>query len=140
MNRLNFQGSNIITKSLTIGRLARAADVNIETIRYYQRVNLIKEPIKPLTGYRQYDVQVINRIHFIKRAQKLGFSLKEISDLLDMGDGHCADVRKRAEEKRDVISAQIEDLINLRETLNNLIHSCDTTGDTHCPIVETLSK
>lgn len=140
MNRLSFQGSNIITKSLTIGRLARAADVNIETIRYYQRVNLIKEPIKPQTGYRQYDIEVINRIHFIKRAQKLGFSLKEISDLLDMGDGHCADVRKRAEEKRDVISAQIEDLINLRETLNNLIHSCDTTGDTHCPIVETLSK
>ena len=57
-----------------------------------------------------------------------------------MGDGHCADIRKRAVEKREVISTQIEDLINLRETLDNLIHSCDTTGDTHCPIVEALSK
>ena len=127
-------------ESLTIGRLARAADVNIETIRYYQRVNLITEPVKPQTGYRQYDTEIINRIHFIKRAQKLGFSLKEIADLLAMGDGHCADIRKRAEEKRDVINTQIEDLISLRKTLDNLILSCETTGDTHCPIVETLSK
>lgn len=130
----------MVTKSLTIGRLARAAEVNIETIRYYQRVNLISEPVKPQTGYRKYDADVINRIHFIKRAQKLGFSLKEIADLLAMGDGHCADIRKRAEEKRDVINTQIKDLVNLRETLDSLIHSCDTTGDTHCPIVETLSK
>lgn len=130
----------MVSKTLTIGRLARAADVNIETIRYYQRVNLITEPAKPQSGYRQYDVAIINRIHFIKRAQKLGFSLKEIADLLEMGDGHCADIRKRAEEKRDVINKQIEDLINLRKTLDTLIHSCDTTGDTHCPIVETLSK
>ena len=128
------------SKSLTIGQLAQAADVNIETIRYYQRIKLINEPLKPQSGYRQYDKGIINRIHFIKRAQKLGFSLKEISDLLEMGDGHCADVRKRAAEKRDVITKQIEDLTNLRSTLDNLIHSCDSTGDTHCPIVETLSK
>jgi len=130
----------MVTKSLTIGRLARAAEVNIETIRYYQRINLIVEPVKPQSGYRQYDVDIINRIHFIKRAQKLGFSLKEIADLLAMGDGHCADIRKRAEEKRDVINKQIDDLVNLRKILDNLIHSCDTTGDAHCPIVETLSK
>lgn len=130
----------MVIQSLTIGRLARAADVNIETIRYYQRVNLIVEPAKPQSGYRQYNVDIINRIHFIKRAQKLGFSLKEIADLLEMGDGHCDDIRQRAEEKREVINQQIADLTNMRETLDNLIHSCDTTGDTHCPIVETLSK
>ena len=128
------------SKSLTIGQLAQAADVNVETIRYYQRIKLINEPLKPQSGYRQYDMEIINRIHFIKRAQKLGFSLKEIADLLEMGDGHCADVRKRAEEKRDMITKQIEDLTNLRSTLDNLIHSCDSAGDTHCPIVETLSK
>jgi len=128
------------TKTLTIGHLARAAEVNIETIRYYQRVNLIVEPVKPQSGYRQYGEDIINRIHFIKRAQKLGFSLKEIADLLEMGDGHCADIRQRAEEKREAINQQIADLTNMRETLDNLIHSCDTTGDTHCPIVETLSK
>ena len=128
------------SKTLTIGRLARAAEVNIETIRYYQRVNLITEPAKPAFGYRQYSVDIIIRIRFIKRAQKLGFSLKEIADLLEMGDGRCGDIRQRAEEKRDMINTQIKDLTNLRQTLDNLIHSCDTTGDTHCPIVETLSK
>jgi len=128
------------TKTLTIGRLARAAEVNIETIRYYQRVSLITEPVKPQSGYRQYSEDIINRIHFIKRAQKLGFSLKEIADLLEMGDGHCDDIRQRAEVKRDMIMQQIADLTSMRETLDNLIHSCDTTGDTRCPIVETLSK
>lgn len=127
-------------QSLTIGQLAKAADVNIETIRYYERIKLVMQPLKPQSGYRQYDMEIINRIHFIKRAQKLGFSLKEIADLLEMGDGQCADVRKRAAEKRDMITKQIEDLTNLRSTLDNLIHSCDSTGDTHCPIVETLSK
>jgi len=126
--------------TLTIGRLAKAANVNIETIRYYQRVNLITEPTKPKTGYRQYDLDVIARINFIKRAQKLGFSLKEIAELLDMGDGHCSDIKERAEEKRQTIEKQIEDLTSLRQTLDSLIHSCDTSGNIHCPIVETLSK
>jgi len=126
--------------TLTIGRLAKAANVNIETIRYYQRVNLITEPTKPETGYRQYDLDVITRINFIKRAQKLGFSLKEIAELLDMGDGHCSDIKERAEEKRQTIEKQIEDLTSLRQTLDSLIHSCDTSGNIHCPIVETLSK
>lgn len=129
-----------MTKTFTIGRLAKAANVNIETIRYYQRVNLIREPAKPVTGYRQYSADIVDRIHFIKRAQKLGFSLKEIADLLNIGDGHCADIRRRAEEKRNVINQQIIDLTNLRKTLDKLIHSCDTSGDTRCPIVETLSR
>lgn len=128
------------TKTLTIGKLARAADVNIETIRYYQRVNLIDEPIKPASGYRQYNIDIVNRIHFIKRAKKLGFSLKEISELLELGDGHCDDIRIRAEEKRNVINQQIDDLTNMRNTLDSLIHSCDTKGNVNCPIVETLSK
>lgn len=127
-------------KSLTIGYLAKAAGVNIETIRYYQRIKLIKKPKKPLTGYRYYDSTIIARINFIKRAQKLGFSLKEISDLLALGEGNCDDVRIQAQKKRNVIDQQITDLKNLRNTLDNLIHSCDATSDTLCPIVDTLSK
>lgn len=130
----------MVIKTLTIGRLARAAGVNIETIRYYQGLNLINEPIKPQVGYRQYDIKVIKRIHFIKRAQKLGFSLKEIADLLALGDGECADVKKHAEEKRDMINLQIKDLTSLRNTLDSLILSCDSASDSHCPIVETLFK
>lgn len=130
----------MMVKSLTIGLLARAAEVNIETIRYYQRVGLITEPRKPASGYRHYPVYVIDRIKFIKRAQKLGFNLTEIAELLELGDGHCEDVRKRAEHKRYVIDQQITDLTALRNTLDELILACTSEGKTHCPIVETLAN
>ncbi len=127
-------------KTLTIGHLARAAGVNIETVRYYQRVALIQEPPKPLEGYRHYPADTVDRIKFIKRAQQLGFSLKEIAELLELGNKRCMDVRTRAEEKRAHIDQQINDLKKLRKTLDDLIKACQTDNDTaHCPIVETLS-
>ena len=125
---------------LTIGHLARAAGVNVETVRYYQRVALIEEPPKPLEGYRHYPPDTVDRLTFIKRAQQLGFRLKEIAELLELGDGHCTDVRARAEEKRTHIDQQIKDLINLRETLDSLITACQSgNSPVHCPIVQTLS-
>ena len=125
---------------LTIGQLAKAASVNVETIRYYQRVGLIDEPPKPHTGFRTYLPDVVDRIHFIKRAQQLGFTLDEIRELLELGDGHCADVRARAEIKRDHIDAQIRDLRSLRETLDKLIGVCGSGKEAPaCPIVETLA-
>jgi len=132
------------TKPLTIGFLAKAAEVNIETIRYYQRIGLITEPNKPVKGFRTYPTDTLKRIKFIKRAQQLGFSLKEIAELLLLGDGsredQCADVRQRAELKREHIDQQINDLQNLRKTLTKLINSCkNETGTRHCAIVETLS-
>lgn len=127
-------------KPLTIGFLAKAADVNIETIRYYQRISLIAEPKKPAQGYRTYSTEDLKRLRFIKRAQQLGFSLAEIAELLEMGDGSCSDVRHRAEEKRKQIDKQISDLHNLRTTLNELINSCQSeSGNSHCAIVETLT-
>lgn len=127
-------------KSFTIGILAKAAEVNIETIRYYQRVGLITEPVKPLQGYRTYPSVTLNRIKFIKRAQQLGFSLAEIAELLELGEGSCNDVRQRAEEKKAHIEQQIHDLKNLRNTLTELISSCQSNSDTHhCAIVETLT-
>ncbi|GMR08629.1 MAG: Hg(II)-responsive transcriptional regulator [Gammaproteobacteria bacterium] len=127
-------------KTLTIGRLARKAGVNLETIRYYQRVGIISEPAKPLQGYRQYPADTIDRIHFIKRSQQLGFSLQEIAELLQLGDGHCSDVRQRAIHKRDTIVQQIADLNALKDTLENLISACGSGGQAHCPIVETLAS
>lgn len=128
------------SKALTIGRLAKSADVNVETVRYYQRVGLIKEPPKPADGYRRYPDETVNRIRFIKRAQQLGFTLNEITELLSLGDGMCADVRKRAEQKRHQIDAQIKDLQALRRTLNELIDACGSSREAApCPIVETLS-
>jgi len=126
-------------KSLTIGFLARAADVNVETVRYYQRFGLIDEPAKPIEGYRIYPPETIDRLRFIKRAKQLGFSLKEITELLDLGEGQCDDVRIRAEMKRSHVNEQIKDLKKLKNTLDTLIKSCQTeTGTTRCPIVETL--
>ena len=127
--------------TLTIGRLARAAGVNVETVRYYQRLGLVDEPAKPERGYRHYPVDTLDRIVFIKRAQQLGFRLEEIRELLELGDGRCADVRTRAEEKRRQIEAQIRDLRAMRATLDELIAACRAgRGDAHCPIVETLAR
>ena len=124
---------------LTIGKLAKTAGVNIETIRYYQRKGLIKEPIKPAFGFRKYAYKLVESILFIKRAQRLGFSLQEIGELLDLGTGHCRDVRLRAEKKRDKIETQIGDLVALRDTLNQLINECQSgENEQHCPIVESL--
>jgi MerR family mercuric resistance operon transcriptional regulator len=127
--------------SLTIGRLAKVAGVNIETIRHYQRRGLIDEPEKPLTGFRQYPLEIIDRIRFIKRAQQLGFSLKEIQDLLSLGDEHCSDVRSLAEEKRENIHAQIKGLLTVQSALDELIDACKTDPDSkQCALIETLSK
>jgi len=126
---------------LTIGRLARAAGVNVETVRYYQRIGLIAEPPRPAQGFRSYPPGTVERITFIKRAQALGFSLAEIGELLELGDGRCADVRARAEAKRAMVAARIGELEALRDTLDALIEACRAGHDeTHCPIVETLAR
>lgn len=128
-------------KDLTIGQLARQTAVGVETIRYYQRLGLVAEPPKPREGYRLYPAASIVRIRFIKRAQQLGFTLQEIAELLELGSGCCADVRARAEAKRDQIDAQIRDLKSLRRTLDGLIGAC-SAGSTQvtCPIVESLTQ
>ncbi len=128
-----------MSKSLTIGFLAKAAEINIETVRYYQRFGIIDEPAKPFDGYRIYPPETVDRLRFIKRAKQLGFSLKEIAELLDLGEGHCEDIRVRAETKRAHVEEQIKDLKKLKKTLDTLINSCQLDNDTtHCPIVETL--
>ena len=127
--------------ALTIGRLARKAGVNVETVRYYQRIGLVDEPGKPAEGFRTYAPATVDRITFIKRAQALGFSLDEVRELLEIGDGHCADVRARAEEKRERVMARIGELEALKETLDTLIDACLAgRDDAHCPIVESLAK
>ena len=130
-----------MTQSLTIGHLARKSGVNIETVRYYQRLGIIEEPVKPARGYRIYPPETVDRILFIRRAKELGFSLGEIAELLELGESHCEDIRHRAEEKRSYIDQQIKDLENLRATLDQLIKTCQSGSDkAHCPIVETLAK
>lgn len=125
--------------SLTIGKLAQFAHVNVETIRYYQRVGLLKEPSKPMIGYREYPVTYIARIHFIKHAQQLGFTLKEIVKLLSLDDHHCDDVRQFAEQKRTQIESQTHNLNAMHEILDHLIEACLKQHSTeHCSIIDAL--
>jgi len=126
---------------LTIGALAKAAGVNVETVRYYQRKDLISEPHKPLQGFRKYPLNTVENIKFIKRAQKLGFSLRDIAELLELGTGSCDDIRVCAESQRDKIEKQIRDLERLHHTLNQLIQKSHSgQSNQHCPIVESLLK
>ena len=113
--------------------------MNIETIRYYQRIGLIDEPRKPKRGFRKYAPESVQKIRFIKRAQQLGFSLQEVTELLAFGNGRCSDVRAHADKKRELIALQIADLQVLHANLGRLISACDSGDDNKlCPIVETL--
>lgn len=128
-------------KKITIAVAARLAGVGIETIRYYQRRGLIKEPPKPQQGYRIYPQQTIARIRFIKRAQELGFTLKEISALLQLDAAQCHEIREFAKEKLQLIEDKIEGLQSIRATLNELIQHCDSNpqGES-CPIIYSISQ
>ncbi len=129
-----------MSEEMTIGRVARAAGVNIETIRYYQRRGLLAKPRKPLSGYRRYAPDTLARLRFIRRAQELGFTLREIVDLLKLGDGSCKETRELAERKRSNIEARINDLMSMRKTLDELIRACRPGINPTCPIVESLSS
>ena len=126
--------------TLTIGQVASQAGVNLQTVRYYQRRNLIAQPPKPAWGYRRYAANTVERIRFIKRAQGLGFSLDEIRELLALGDGHCDDVRRVAERQRALIAARIADLDAMQQTLDTLIDDCRQSHPAgYCPLIESLS-
>lgn len=126
---------------LTIGRLARAADVGIETIRYYQRRNLLPTPDPEGGTFRHYPPNLVDRIRFIKRAQDLGFSLDEVFTLLQLEDG--ADrkaIRKTAGERLAEIRNKIVDLQRMESVLAHLIHECETNGRAKsCPIIAALA-
>ena len=125
---------------MTIGRLAKAAGINVETIRYYQRIGLIPEPQKPQGGHRRYPPAVLERIAFIRRAQQLGFSLEEVKKLLGLAEGrNRREVRQIAESKYALLEARIDQLNEMRRKLKRLIDlSRDAkSGD---PIIEALKE
>jgi len=129
-------------EKVTIGQLARKARVHVETVRYYERRGLLPEPPRRWSGYRQYSQDDVMRLQFIKRAQKLGFSLKEIAELLSLRvdpETSCDDVKKRTEAKLADIEAKIHALERMRKALKKLVASCGGRGPTSaCPILEAL--
>ena len=125
---------------LTIGRVAGAAGVNVETVRYYQRVGLIDEPPRPAQGFRRYPAATVARIRFIKRAQELGFALREIGELLGLDDVACDEARRLAEGKLVLVHERIRDLEHMAARLESMIATCREERDTRgCALIEALS-
>lgn len=127
---------------LPIGELARQANVNIETIRYYERRGLIEEPPRNKSGHRRYSAGAVRRIDFIKRCQSLGFSLKEIQEILELRitpGSACADMRARVNAKLAHVVRKIEELGQIRDALSRLTRKCTGKGPIgECPILEEL--
>lgn len=132
----------MMSPKLTIGRLAAAAGVNVETIRYYQRRGLLDEPAKPPGGHRHYAAEQLQRVRFIKRAQALGFTLSEIGRLLRLdAAGACAETRALAARKLVVIERKLADLVTMQQALARLVQQCDAgDGAMACPIVDVLAR
>lgn len=128
-------------ETMTIGRMAKAAGVNVETIRYYQRRGLLVEPRKPPGGHRRYPVAVLRQIAFIRRAQQLGFTLEEIGRLLELSDGRrCRDARVIAEKRHALVASRIAELDRMRVELERLIEACKARTKGDCPLIEALFR
>ena len=116
---------------LTIGKTAEAAGVGVETIRFYERSGLIERPPKPEIGYRAYPMETVRRIRFIRQAQALGFSLREIDELLSLRTdpaADCAEVRARATAKRAEVERKMAQLRRIHAALDELIDACPGRG------------
>ena len=129
-------------EGMTIGRLAKAAGVHVETVRYYQRIGLIPEPQKPQGGHRRYPASAMARISFIRRAQQLGFSLEEVKKLLAYADGrNRKEVRQIAETKYDLLGERVEQLNEMRRKLKRLIElSKQAATGAASPIIAALNE
>ncbi|MFQ5666893.1 MAG: MerR family DNA-binding protein [Candidatus Binatia bacterium] len=127
---------------LTIGEVAAQGDVRIETLRYYERRGLLNKPPRSVANYRLYPADAVRRVRFIKRAQELGFSLREIKELLSLRAAprsRCEDVRKRATAKIDDIEQKIRSLRAMKHALSKLVAQCaGAVPISNCPILEAL--
>lgn len=125
----------------TIGRLARAGGVNVETVRYYQRRRLLAVPAKRARGFRYYGPETLGRLRFIRRAQALGLSLEDIRQLLELDRKRaCGTTRTLAAQRLALVEARLEDLTLLRDALAALVRECDERGGSSCPILTRLSS
>jgi MerR family mercuric resistance operon transcriptional regulator/MerR family gold-responsive transcriptional activator of gol and ges genes len=133
-----------MTSGLTIGRLAKAVGVNIQTVRYYERRDLLNPTTRRPSGYRVYGSEELLRLRFIKNAQALGFTLHEVADLLNLrvnSRARCGDVQRKAATKLANVEAKISDLQGLAKSLRSLIRACRAGQPTdRCPILTSLEK
>lgn len=127
-------------QSLSVGAFAAASGVNVETIRFYQRKGLLPEPGRNYGRIRRYGQTDVARVKFVKSAQRLGFSLEEITGLLKLEDGtHCDDARVMAEQKLEDVRAKLRDLRRIESVLRRLVADCCAThGTITCPLIAAL--
>lgn len=126
---------------MKIGEVATRADVNIDTVRYYERTGLLPEPKRRPSGYRAYDSNTIRRLRFIRRAKTLGFTLEEIGELLSIsGQRDVAAAKAAARRKLASVDQRLAELQRIRDALAGLVEACPGHGATeHCPILAALN-
>lgn len=132
----------MVGEGYTIGQIASCSGVTIDTIRVYERQGLLETPERRSNGYRHYPKRSIKRINFIKWAQALGFTLKEIKELLaiERSSYHaCEEACRQVKFKLDIIERKLRGLIQFKDSLESIIQTCDTTGE-NCPILEALGQ
>lgn len=131
-------------EGMSIGEVARLSGTGVEAIRFYEREGLLPQPQRSASGYRSYRAEDVARLRFIRQAKALGFSLREIGELLALRvapGSRCADVKRRAEAKIADVEARIDSLTRIRQALVQLAAACTGRGPvTECPILEALEK
>ena len=132
------------TSDMTVGDVANLAGVNVQTVHYYERRGVIPTPARNESNYRVYGPETVSRIRFVQRAQELGFSLKDIRDLLTLRASprsRCDQVRRRAELKIQDIDEKIRTMRAMRKALSKVVGECSGSGPiTECPILESLDR
>jgi DNA-binding transcriptional MerR regulator len=132
-----------VSKPMTIGQVAKLAGVGVETIRFYEREGLLNKPKRKESGYRMFGPEVVSRIRFIKSVKELGFSLKEIRELLFLrvdSRGTASEVKKRIDSKIDQIDRRINDLKKVRNALAQLSRSVGKRSLSESPLLDALAK
>lgn len=128
-----------------VGEIAEKIGVNVETLRYYEKIKIMPKPKRKESRYRFYDELDLKRLLFIKRAKELGFTLKEIKELLNLkieSTATCGDVKHLAEHKLNDIEERIKDLMNIKNVLLKLINQCvcEEVSTEECPILEVIEQ
>jgi len=133
-----------MTSAVTIGRLAKDVGVNIQTIRYYERLKLLVPTARMPSGYRLYGDEAVRRLRFIKNAQAMGFTLQEIAELLNLrvnSAARCGDVQRRAQAKLTQVETKVRSLEALARALKDLLRVCRAGQPTdRCPILKSLEE
>ena len=130
-------------QKLTIGKLADGAGINLETIRYYERIGLMPEPGRTRGGHRTYAAFHIRRLTFIRRARELGFSVNDVRALLNLAEPHrasCGEVQKLAAHHLQAVRAKLTDLTKLEKILANMIAQCGDNRAYSCPVLAMLES